>query len=94
MDLIELNHDLGSQIHQLEEAVHSNGRIGIAMGLLMAQYDTDADDAFATLKRASQDSNRRLRDTAEDVIASRRLPLTRALRRPARAGELRRTSHG
>jgi bacterioferritin-associated ferredoxin len=38
-----------------------------------------------TLKRASQDSNRKLRDISEDVMSSGRLPLTPALRRRARA---------
>lgn len=70
MDLIELNHDLGARIHQLEEAVHSRDRIGIAAGLLMARDDTTAEDAFAALRRASQDSGRQLRDVAEDIIST------------------------
>jgi len=46
------------------------------MGLLMAQYNSAADDAFETLQRASQNSNRQPRDIAEDLISPGRLPLT------------------
>ena len=81
MDLLELNHELGAQVQQLEEAVRSHGRIGIATGLIMAQLQVDADDAFAILVRVSQDSNRKLRVIAEDVISSGRLTLMPVRRR-------------
>jgi AmiR/NasT family two-component response regulator len=74
MDLLELNHELGAQVQQLEAAVRSHRRIGIATGLVMAQHHVEVDDAFGVLRRASQDSNRRLRDIAEDVISAGRLP--------------------
>lgn len=57
----------------LDPAVYRRGRIGIAIGLVMAQLGVDADDAFDALKRASQDSNRKLYVVAEEVIGWRRL---------------------
>jgi AmiR/NasT family two-component response regulator len=82
MDLLELSHDLGAQVQQLEEAVRGQGSIGIATGLVMAQHHVEADDAFAILRRASQDSNRELGDIAEDVISS-----GRQLLEPVREGQ-------
>jgi AmiR/NasT family two-component response regulator len=81
MDLHELNHELGAGVQRLEMAVHSQGRIGIATGLVMAQHRIEADAALAVLRRASQESNRKLRDLAEDVISSGRLLLV-PVRRP------------
>ena len=52
----------------------SNRRISLAMGILMRDQDVDENEAFTYLRRMSQDSNRKLRDVAEDVIDHRRLP--------------------
>lgn len=61
---------------QLAAALVSNRRIGIAVGLVMAQLNLDAADAFETLRRASMNTNRRLAELAEDVIYLRRLTPT------------------
>ena len=53
----------------------SNRRIGMAMGILMRDRDVDEQEAFAALRRISQNSNRKLHDVAEDVIYQRRTPL-------------------
>lgn len=58
----------------LEQAMDSRKIIGIALGLLMERYDLDADQAFAVLRRYSQDNNIKLRAVAERLIATRRLP--------------------
>ncbi|MDO9486358.1 MAG: ANTAR domain-containing protein [Actinomycetota bacterium] len=52
----------------LERALDTNRCIGIALGILMATEKITADLAFQRLKAASQKSNRKLRDIADDVI--------------------------
>jgi transcriptional regulator with GAF, ATPase, and Fis domain len=61
-------------ITQLEQAVATNRRIGIAIGLLMAHRGIGSDEAFDLLRRASQLSNRKLRDIADEVVHSGDLP--------------------
>jgi GAF domain-containing protein len=60
----------------LRQAVESRTRIGQAQGILMERYQIDADRAHAVLTRHSQDTNTRLRDVAETLIATGRLPET------------------
>jgi hypothetical protein len=55
MDLLEMNHELGAPVQQPEGAMRSQGRCGIATGLVMA-HNIEVDDAFATLVRESQES--------------------------------------
>jgi hypothetical protein len=45
-----------------------------AKGVVMGTLGCDADAAFDHLRRASQQSNRPLRDVAEEVATTRRLP--------------------
>jgi ANTAR domain len=52
----------------LERALTSNRYIGMAMGVLMATHKMTQDDAFALLRIASQNTNRKLADVAQDVI--------------------------
>lgn len=61
---------------QLRLGMSTRDLIGQAKGLLMERYDVDADAAFRILVRYSRDSNRRLRDVAEDLMENRRLPAT------------------
>jgi hypothetical protein len=65
--------DPGEQVAQLREALASNRRIGMAMGIAVRQLNVDEDEAFDVLRRISQESNRKLRDVAEDIIRRRRL---------------------
>ncbi len=58
-------------------AVDARKLVGQAMGILMERYDLDADRAFAILKRYSQDTNTKLRDVAQRLITTRRLPESR-----------------
>jgi hypothetical protein len=53
---------------QMEEALRSSRTIGAAMGVLMASRQVDEADAFALLRRASQSSNRKLRELATEVV--------------------------
>jgi len=64
----ELVGRLTRQVQQLEAALLSNRRIGVAMGIIMARTHMTVDEAFDELRVASQNSNRKLRDVAEDVI--------------------------
>lgn len=42
--------------------------------MLMERYDMGPVAAFELLKRISQDSNRKLRDVAAELVRTRRLP--------------------
>jgi hypothetical protein len=57
-----------AKVAQLEAALESHGRIGQAMGILMARYGIDADPAFGSLARVSQRHNLKLRILADAVI--------------------------
>ena len=63
----------------LRRALQSNREIGVAMGILMQRHALTRDQAFAVLRRASQDANRKLSDIATEVadmgtLAIRRRP--------------------
>jgi hypothetical protein len=55
---------------QLEEALKSSRVIGAAIGVVMASRGVSDAEAFAILKQASNDSNRKLRELAADLLAS------------------------
>ncbi len=55
-------------------AVDARKLVGQAMGILMERFDLDGDRAFAILKRYSQDTNTKLRDVAQQLIDTRKLP--------------------
>ncbi|NUR93749.1 MAG: GAF and ANTAR domain-containing protein [Kribbellaceae bacterium] len=67
---------LASARHEasLAQAVDARKLVGQAMGILMERFDIDADRAFAVLRRYSQDTNTKLRDVAEQLISTRKLP--------------------
>ncbi|MEP7193793.1 MAG: ATP-binding protein [Actinomycetota bacterium] len=52
----------------LEQALSSNRQIGAAVGILMASHKLASDRAFALLREASNKTNRRLRDVADQVV--------------------------
>jgi GAF domain-containing protein len=53
---------------QMSAAMKSRAVIEQAKGILMALHRCDADHAFALLTRESQNSNRKLRDVAADIV--------------------------
>ncbi|MFD5828299.1 GAF and ANTAR domain-containing protein [Lentzea sp. NPDC060358] len=59
---------------QLGDAVQTRDLIGQAKGILMERHQVDADRAFAILVRASQHTNVKLRDIAEMLTTTRKLP--------------------
>lgn len=69
--LAVLHQDLA--IH-LTRAVESNREIGVAMGILMANKRLTQEQAFTSLRVASQHLHRKLRDIAADVIYTGALP--------------------
>jgi hypothetical protein len=62
--------DAAQRQAHLTAALESRGLIGQAMGILMAQSDINADDAFDQLKAASQRMNIKLRDLARTIAES------------------------
>jgi GAF domain-containing protein len=67
---------LASARHEetMAQAVDARKLVGQAMGILMERFDVDGDRAFAILKRYSQDNNTKLRDVAQHLIDTRKLP--------------------
>jgi GAF domain-containing protein len=53
---------------QMEQALASRTTIDQAMGILMAQQRSTADEAFDLLRAHSQNTNRKLRDVASEII--------------------------
>jgi GAF domain-containing protein len=60
----------------LKVAVDARKLVGQAMGILMERYNLNGDQAFQVLRRYSQDTNTKLREVAQQLIDSRRLPRT------------------
>jgi hypothetical protein len=69
--------------HNLEQALKSNREIGVAIGVVMAQYKVTREQAFDLLRIASQHGNRKVADLAADVADTGQLPLPRPT--PARS---------
>lgn len=58
----------------LRDAMDGRHVIGLAQGILMERFDLGVDQAFAVLRRYSQDRNTKLRAVAQHVVDSRALP--------------------
>lgn len=61
-------------VEHLWKAIDARNLIGQAQGILMERFGVDAEQAFAVLRRYSQDHNLRLHVVAEKLIATRSLP--------------------
>jgi GAF domain-containing protein len=59
---------------QLEDALRSSREIGMAMGVLMGRTGVTQDEAFALLRRTSQQLHRKLREVAAEVVETGQLP--------------------
>ncbi|MEU4194925.1 GAF and ANTAR domain-containing protein [Kribbella sp. NPDC026611] len=62
------------EVENLTAAVDARKVVGQAMGILMERYSLDEARAFQVLKRYSQNSGRKLRDVALELIGTRKLP--------------------
>lgn len=56
------------QVEQLELALRTSRTIGAAIGIIMSSRSATQEEAFAVLRSASQDTNRKLRDLAADIV--------------------------
>jgi GAF domain-containing protein len=70
VDNASLFHDSTQLVTQLRTALNTRSLVGRAQGLLMRHYGYDSDTAFATLKRASQNTNTKLRDVAAHLVTA------------------------
>jgi GAF domain-containing protein len=57
---------------QMRAAMQSRSVIEQAKGILMARHGCNADEAFKSLSKLSQDQNRKLRDIAQTIVDSAR----------------------
>jgi GAF domain-containing protein len=69
-DNATLYHDSLELVSQLRTALRTRSTVGRAQGLLMRHLDLGSDEAFAALRRASQNSNTKLRDLAELLVTA------------------------
>ena len=67
---------LGFVLHEVEllHALEARSIVGQAQGILMQRFKISSATAFALLRRYSMDTNTRVRDLADYVIATRDLP--------------------
>ena len=77
----ELNRDRGLRLTEAEDkaanlqiALTTNRQIGMAVGVLMAREKITSERAFDLLRRQSTNTNRKLREIAEDVTLTGQLP--------------------
>lgn len=61
------------RIEQFHAAIDGRTVIGQAQGILMERYQLNADEAFAVLRRLSQERNVRLRHVATSLVSPRSL---------------------
>ena len=62
------------QDETMAQAVDARRLVGQAIGILMERFAIDDIRAFAILRRYSQDTNTKLRDVAQHLIDTRKLP--------------------
>lgn len=55
-------------VEQLEQALRSSRTIGMAVGMVMANRHVNEEAAFDILRSVSQNSNRKLRDIADELV--------------------------
>lgn len=62
------------EVENLYVAVSTRTLIGRAEGILMERFNLPSEQAFAVLRRVSQDSNTKLRTVAEQLVRNRKTP--------------------
>lgn len=73
-----------SRANQMQSAMESRAVIEQAKGIIMAEHRITPDEAFTVLTKASQDSNRKLRDIAAAIVARAQSPSPSAGPKPSR----------
>ncbi|MEO6821169.1 MAG: response regulator [Candidatus Nanopelagicales bacterium] len=66
--------EVEERAESLTAALHTNRRIGVAIGVITTVLKVSDERAFDLLRVASQHSNRKLREVAEEVILTGALP--------------------
>jgi AmiR/NasT family two-component response regulator len=61
-------------VTHLETAINVRTGIGRAEGILMERFDISPAQAFAVLRRVSQDRNIKLNRVAEELVQTRETP--------------------
>ena len=74
-DLLMTVDALEEQVRTLTTALHSNRRIGIAVGIVVRDQNVSEMCAFEILRRRSMNSNEKLHVVADEVIRHRGLRL-------------------
>ncbi|MCY7401301.1 MAG: GAF and ANTAR domain-containing protein [Nocardioides sp.] len=62
------------EVENLEKALGGRTVIGQATGILMERFDLESERAFSVLSRMSQQRNVKLRQLAEQIVATRTVP--------------------
>jgi len=68
--------ELTARVEDLRSAMESRAAIEQAKGVIIASTGCDEDAAFALLVQESQHTNRKLRDVARELVASKIQPAT------------------
>jgi GAF domain-containing protein len=69
-DNASLYHDSNQLVTQLRTALRTRSLVGRAQGMLMRHFEYDSEEAFEALRRASQNSNTKLRDLAGLLVSA------------------------
>lgn len=69
-DNASLYHDSNNLVGQLRTALRTRSLVGRAQGMVMRHFDYKSEEAFEALKRASQNSNTKLRDLAGLLVSA------------------------
>jgi len=74
VEVLERLNAANVEAENLKRALEHSRDIGAAVGILMAFHKLTQDEAFALLRRSSQDQNRKLYAIAREVVATGELP--------------------
>ncbi len=77
LDMLDRLESAEVRAENLTRALDHSRAIGMAMGMLMARYQLTQEQAFAALRRVSQDANRKLYLVASEVMETGELPSQR-----------------
>lgn len=66
--------DSARDTEHLWKAIDARNLVGQAQGILMERFGIDAEQAFAVLRRYSQDRNTKLQEVAQRLVEGRTLP--------------------
>jgi len=74
VEVLERLNAANVEAENLKRALEHSRDIGAAVGILMAFHKLTQEEAFALLRRSSQDQNRKLYALAHEVVATGELP--------------------